>query len=117
MSQILVIDDSVDMLILQKMLLELEGHEVLTADSAIDGLQVLERIGSPDLILLDVQMPDMTGPELLELLQMTQPQLLLKTPIVFMTALDEPPKIHASGFINKMSSSDDYIKKVSLYLD
>ena len=117
MSQILLIDDSADTLLLQKMFLELEGHEVVTANSAQDGLRILNEMGSPDLILLDVQMPHMPGPEMLELLERTQPALLLGTPVVLLTAQDEPPVSNAAGFIHKMSGSAEFIKKVSHYLN
>lgn len=67
---ILVVDDSMAMrLIVMKTLREAgyEGHDI---EQAEDGVKALEKIKetSPDLILCDWNMPNMTGPELLKVL-------------------------------------------------
>jgi two-component system chemotaxis response regulator CheY len=67
---IMVVDDSMAMrLIVMKTLREagFDGHEIT---QAADGAQALEKIrsDSPDLILCDWNMPNMTGPELLQAL-------------------------------------------------
>jgi len=67
---IMVIDDSLAMrLIVMKTLREagFDGHDIVQAE---DGAKALEKIraDSPDLILCDWNMPNMTGPELLQTL-------------------------------------------------
>lgn len=58
--KILIIDDSPDALAVAKARLTSEGHEILCAGSGKEGLEAAER-DNPDLILLDVDMPDMSG--------------------------------------------------------
>lgn len=116
MSKILVIDDSRDLLSLQKMLLELEGHEVFTASSGKKAFEVLDAIGEPDLILLDMQMPEMSGQQFMASLDAKTPEVQDRYPIVIMTAQETPPESRAIGFINKMVSSDEFIEKVEHYL-
>lgn len=61
--KILVVDDSVDNVLLTQVLLEGEGHEVRTAQDAEQAVKVI-RSWRPDLILMDVQLPGMDGLEL-----------------------------------------------------
>jgi len=77
---ILVVDDSVDLAQLLRMILSPRYHMV----HAHDGVQGLERAktDNPDLILLDMNMPRMTGIEMLEALRHTD----CSAPVVFMTA-------------------------------
>ena len=60
MARILVVDDEPDILLLLRMNLEAEGHEVLLA---ADGEMALARMAEhkPDLVLLDVMMPLLDG--------------------------------------------------------
>lgn len=57
---VLVVDDEEDFLYEVKRMLEMAGLNVATATSGIEALEMLADI-SPDLILLDVMMPKMTG--------------------------------------------------------
>jgi two-component system response regulator MprA len=60
MARILIVDDEPDILLMLRMSLEDEGHEVVMA---ADGEMALERIAEhqPDLVLLDVMMPVLDG--------------------------------------------------------
>ena len=60
---ILIIDDNIDNLDLSRMLLELEGYLVRTAEQAEEAMRVLSAF-HPSLILMDVQLPGMDGLEL-----------------------------------------------------
>jgi hypothetical protein len=60
---ILVVDDDFDTLTLQKIVLELEGFKVFTAQSGTEAFAVLSKIDDLNLILLDMQMEDMSGTE------------------------------------------------------
>ena len=64
MKTVLVIDDEPDIAWGLKELFELEGYRVLTACSGKEGLQRLEE-SRPQLVLLDLMMPVMTGWEVL----------------------------------------------------
>lgn len=60
MSKILVTDDEKDVVELLKFLLEKDGHKVITAYNGKDAL-ALANENMPDLLLLDVMMPEMDG--------------------------------------------------------
>jgi DNA-binding response OmpR family regulator len=65
MARILVVDDEPDILLMLRMSLEDEGHEVFLAP---DGMAGLERLAEhhPDLVVLDVMMPVLDGFGMLE---------------------------------------------------
>ncbi len=79
---ILVVDDETDVAAVLADILKSDGHDV---DTAIDGVAALERIRgkSYDLILSDVRMPRMDGPELYRTLERDDPALLRR--FVFLT--------------------------------
>jgi DNA-binding response OmpR family regulator len=66
--RILVIDDSADLAMTLRMLLERAGHEVVTADNGRGGLRRFYET-RPDLVLLDVAMPGLDGWQTLERLR------------------------------------------------
>lgn len=71
---ILVIDDEKDIRTSLTGILEDEGYQVLSAASALEGLEVVQQ-DLPDLVLLDIWMPGMDGLETLERLKQLVPQL------------------------------------------
>ena len=81
--RVLVIDDSAVILNLVQLMLELEGYEVLTATDGLVALELLEST-IPDLILLDLLMPTMSGYEFIQELQQHRKHLL-SIPIVLLT--------------------------------
>ena len=66
--QIIVVDDDENVRNVIARLLELEGYRVVPAASGEDAMEYLARNGSVDLVITDVVMPGMSGPELTELL-------------------------------------------------
>jgi len=98
---ILVVDDEPRMTRFIKMNLELEGFQVVEAHS---GLETLERVrtGLPDLVILDVMMPDMDGFETLEMLREVS-----SVPVIMLTVrADEEDKVHGLEL-----GADDYVTK------
>jgi signal transduction histidine kinase len=79
--RILVIDDSPDIVdMIQTLVLESEGYEVLTATGGEEGLEmILEE--NPDLVILDERMPRMNGLEVLEALK----EKGAEVPVIFCT--------------------------------
>ncbi|MFH1093156.1 MAG: diguanylate cyclase [Candidatus Omnitrophota bacterium] len=102
--KILIVEDTIsDLLFLQKTL-EKEQYEVLYADRALKALHMLEK-ESPDLIILDILLPDIDGFELCR--RIRQNELYINTPIIFYSnvkAIDEKLialEMGASDFISK----------------
>jgi len=65
MSRVLVVDDDPNLRALVSIRLQREGHRVVGADSAAEALAFVAQRGAPDVAVLDVTMPGMTGLELL----------------------------------------------------
>jgi CheY-like chemotaxis protein len=68
MSRVLVVDDEPDVLLLCRLNLQQRGHELLEASNGRTALE-LARDRRPDLIVLDLMLPGMTGYEVLETLK------------------------------------------------
>jgi DNA-binding response OmpR family regulator len=66
--RILVIDDSPDLALTMRILLERAGHEVVTAENGRRGLRRFYEM-RPDIVLLDISMPELDGWETLERLR------------------------------------------------
>ncbi|MDP6047309.1 MAG: response regulator, partial [Phycisphaerae bacterium] len=80
--KIVVIDDSPDALTLAKARLAKESVDILCADGGRAGLDMIEK-ESPDLILLDVDMPDMSGFDVCRILK--NDTELQTIPIIFLS--------------------------------
>ncbi|HSW17136.1 MAG TPA: response regulator [Ramlibacter sp.] len=85
--RILVIDDSDLNLFLIRSLLE-DRYDILEASCGHDALKLATSAAPPDLLLLDIVMPDMDGYEVLRRLRQHPPTAAL--PVVFLTSLAEP---------------------------
>ena len=117
METILVIEDNSDIIDLQKTILEMEGYEVFTAQSGSEALKVLTEIEEPDLILLDLQIGDMTGIDFLNLLEEKKPKIIKEVPIVFVTGMYEVPKSKAAGLIKKPTELNNFLELVHQYIE
>lgn len=96
MKRILAIDDEQDVTDLIKLQLEsMGGFAVITENEGAGALQTA-RETSPDLILLDIMMPDVDGSELAA--QMLEDPLLKDTPIIFLTALVSDEEVRDGNF-------------------
>jgi len=103
MAQILVVDDEVGIRELLSEILADEGHQVLLAESAGAARRVRER-GRPDLVLLDIWMPDTDGVTLLKEWaasgQLTMPVIMMSGHATIETAV-EATRIGALDFLEK----------------
>ncbi len=118
--KILVVDDNVDACNLTKMILEETGlYEVDTENQGPKTVETVRKF-VPNLILLDIVMPDMGGPEVAVKLK-EEPELS-KIPIVFLTSLitseeaKETPSIKGYPFISKPVDIGDLLSKVKEFL-
>ncbi len=114
---ILLIDDCRDQLELNESILEPEGYKIFTASSGDEALLVLSEIDPPDLILLDIQMGDTSGPEFLKRLEKMRPEIFENVPIVFFTAHDEAPVSKAVGLIRKPVDIERFLKAVQRFIE
>lgn len=80
--KVLVIDDAQTMRLGAKQTIESSGHEAILAEGGISGL-VAARKFAPDLILLDIVMPDLDGYSVAAMMRATP--ALKKTPIYMMS--------------------------------
>lgn len=101
MRQILVVDDNPDISSLLKVLLEGDGHTVDCAPTAERAEQTARSV-SPDLIIVDVGLPGMRGPELVRRLRK-----FTDVPIIFLTAATSEAD-QLEGFA---SGGNDYVLK------
>jgi putative two-component system response regulator len=85
-AKILVVDDHPSSRMTAVALLSVEGYDVLEADSGLAALACVAG-ANPDLILLDVMMPEMDGYEVCRRLKQDEQTRL--TPVVFVTALND----------------------------
>jgi CheY-like chemotaxis protein/DNA-binding CsgD family transcriptional regulator len=89
MATILVVDDEPDMRLLTKTNLERDGHTVVTAN---DGEEALDSVrdAAPDLIVLDVMMPNVDGWDVLDQLKSAVDKPTTEIPVILLTALEGP---------------------------
>jgi CheY-like chemotaxis protein len=113
---VLVIDDCMDALLLGRLLLETDGFEVFTASSGAEALRMLDEMKDPSLVLLDMQMADMSGNVFLETLELRSPDFLAHVPVVFYSASDEAPLGKAVGFIRKAGDIRHFLNQVNSYI-
>ncbi|MCL3779917.1 response regulator transcription factor [Prolixibacteraceae bacterium JC049] len=103
-NKILLVDDEVDILEFISYNLEREGYKVYTAQNGKEAIKVAEK-KQPDLIILDVMMPEMDGIAACE--EMRKIPSLQSTIITFLTARGEDYS-QIAGF---EAGADDYITK------
>ncbi len=99
--RILVVDDEPRMIGFIRMNLELEGHQVVEAHNGLEALEII-RTQLPDVILLDVMMPELDGFETLRMLREFS-----SIPVIMLTAKgDENDKVYGLEL-----GADDYVTK------
>lgn len=115
----LIVDDNGNNLLLEKDLLEVAGFEVFQAENAVDGI-VITRREKPDVIIMDVRLPDMRGSEAARILR--QDKGTCNIPIIFVTASvlaegkEEIKGITNSGFIGKPINTRTFAKEISQFI-
>lgn len=98
--KILVVDDEKDIVSMLRDYFEINGYDVMTALSGVEAIKKAEK--EPDLILLDINMPDIDGMEVCARIRD-----FVSCPILFLTArIDNTDKIKGFGM-----GADDYIIK------
>ncbi len=114
--KVLLIDDEITTVQLIKLLLERRGFEVIDAYSAEEGLRKAYRF-QPDLVLLDIMMPEMDGWEICKRLRE-----MSDVPIIFLTARGDTRdvvkglEIGADDYISKPFDNDELVARIKAHL-
>jgi CheY-like chemotaxis protein len=119
--RVLIVEDDPDIRELLKELLELEHYEVRTARNGQEGIDALNQMGCPCLVLLDLFMPVMSGREFLDALDHDKAHAVASIPIIVLSAA--PPegeevravRPRASAFVRKPVDIDAFLKIVSRF--
>ena len=112
---VLLIDDEVELLGVVSFRLSASGYKVYSANSGKQGLKLASKY-KPDVILLDIMMPDMDGYEVLKRLKKSKKTLTI--PVIMLTAKsDEKSILKASGlydegYIVKPFESSELLSKI-----
>ncbi|MDR0516818.1 MAG: response regulator [Fibromonadaceae bacterium] len=118
MKNIFIVDDSAVNLTMARQALE-KDYQVFTMPSAEKMFSILEKV-MPDLILLDIEMPEMSGMDALQKLK--KDEHTAKIPVVFLTASMEDStealglKLGAVDFITKPYSEEVLINRITHHL-
>ncbi|MCU1273658.1 MAG: multi-sensor hybrid histidine kinase [Bryobacterales bacterium] len=102
---VLVVDDNFSVLTVIKAMLETDDYDVLTARSADVTISIAQMKGVIDLVLMDVVMPDVSGPDLVEKILAIHPT----AKVLFMSGYCEtdmlPESVRMAGLLPKPFTS------------
>lgn len=120
MAKVLVVDDEPNIVLSLEFLMEQAGFEVITAE---DGEQALARVEDtrPDLLLLDISLPGISGFDVLERLRSKEATAQL--PIIMLTAhgrdveREKGMALGADDYITKPFSTQSLVEKVKALLN
>ena len=118
-SRILLIDDHQTVFRLLEAIVRIRGYKLLYAESGQQGI-VMARKEQPDMILLDVMMPDLDGFKVCQYLKENDDTKDI--PIMFLTArgaeddLETGRKAGADGFMTKPFQTIEVLKQIELLL-
>ena len=116
---ILYIEDNIDNRTLVRRVLQIEGYRVMEADSGFKAFEIL-RSEIPDLVLMDINLPDMDGYEITTRLK--QMPSLARVPVIAMTANvmkgDREKTLAAGcdGYISKPIDIDTLPSQIARFL-
>ena len=102
MARVLLVEDNADLAYGLQNNLEIEGYEVVVAEDGETGLR-LAKDWDPDLIILDLMLPDLDGYRVLEHLRRTK----IFTPVLILTARGE----ESDKVLGFRLGADDYVTK------
>ena len=115
----LIVDDNSNNLLLEKDLLEVAGFEVLVAFDASSGIAIARK-EKPDIIIMDVRLPDMRGTQAAKILR--QEKETSGIPIAFVTASvmaegkEEIKGITNSKFIGKPINTRTFVTEINQFI-
>ncbi|MCX6354154.1 MAG: diguanylate cyclase [Candidatus Aureabacteria bacterium] len=110
--KILIVDDDESLRTLLKARIKSEGYEVFTAAGGREALRII-RGRKPDLVLLDIMMPDMDGQEVLKRMKEKGQDGFI--PVIFLTARDATVQcleLGAADYIQKPFNSEELLARI-----
>jgi len=113
--KVLVVDDDHDIATLVALQLEHHGFHVAVAHNGVEALEQI-RQDMPQLVVMDVEMPQMTGLECLKKLRQQASTAYL--PVILLTGRDQPPDLFqgwqtgADLYITKPFENEDLLRRV-----
>lgn len=108
---ILLVEDGASLREMVREMLEAAGYTVLAAKSAPEAVRMVQQHDGPiDLLLTDVVMPGMSGPELVETLRALRPGLNV---LLMSGAVDHGPAVADAAFIQKPFTESMLLEKVA----
>ncbi len=119
MVKILVVEDNEDILNLVKIILEVNNYEVLTAPDGYEAIKLMEY--NPDLVLLDIMMPGMSGWDVLDIIRSKEEWK--NTPVIVLTALAQERDIevgikkHVNDYLIKPFEKKELLSKIKHVLE
>lgn len=127
---ILIIDDDDDILIFVESILKSQlskidstnRYELITCTSGVKGLDLAKK-DAPDLIILDVNMPNMSGLEFLKELRSSKDKSLSTVPVLMLTADNETQTVKdallegITSYLLKPINENELVKRVVSILD
>ena len=107
MARVLVVDDDVDILNLVAARLRRAGHQVVSAGSGKEALELVAEKGPPEVAVLDVAMPWMNGLELL--MQLRSQPGMENLPTVFLSAKVQKEDIEAGKALGALYLTKPFV--------
>jgi two-component system, cell cycle response regulator DivK len=118
-AKVLYIEDNIDNMTLVKRVLEIEGYEVIAAETGRDGLDKAQT-NFPDIVITDINLPDIDGYEITRILKNNRKTSHI--PVVAMTAnvmqkhRDSVAAAGCDGFISKPIDIDELPDLIERFL-
>ncbi len=102
MKKLLIVDDETGIVEEVKSFFEEEGFEVFTADTVKGGIERLTQV-KPDLIILDMKLPDASGIQVLKAAKEMSPQtkVIVNTGYVDQSVIDQAERLGRDAFLQK----------------
>jgi len=117
---VMVVDDEKSMLVVIKTVLEPEGFDVITASSGQECLDKLKTI-RPDLILMDMMMPGLSGRDTTEKIRENKKTRDIKIAFLTVVSFSETgkevlKKMNVADYLTKPFENDEFVKRIKKIL-
>jgi CheY-like chemotaxis protein len=114
---VLVVDDEAPIREIERRILEQSGYRIIEASSAVDALAELEDQKAIDLLIADLDMPEVSGDEMVRRIRSVRPDLK----VLYVTGhidrlMDTRPLWEGEAFLDKPFSMNGLVEAVTLLL-